>query len=415
MRRYIIVSPDRVKLVHLDGEFRLVKDVAKSLGAKAAINFGFFAMSRSHPVGSYPVGQVQMDGSNKVLSPSGAEHFHGVYKKDGEIKFWDWLPSGCEWGIRAGPRLVENGEICERSILDNRWSSGAVWNTVEKPRVAIGLRFDGKIVLAYWSSTVLRRAALDMLSFGCIEALAGDGGGSASWYDKDNETHVVSQRVVPNLFVVEGDEPYEGGYEEDMSRPKVYLSPSNQGDNVGEGNYGTEQERMEALAFAVGAYLSRAGVAVAISRPDQTKSDAIAESNAFKPAYHICIHSNASAANLKGCGKGTEGFYWPGSKGEALTKAIVSEVSALNPNGFRRTDKHTTMMEIKNTNAPCAYIEVGFHDREDEANWIIENTEKIAYAIAKVIGEHLGVPVPEVAADDSEIISLIKRISELTK
>lgn len=393
--KYIVASPEKVRFLHFNGQFRKVKDVAVEHKARAAINFGFFSMNSQHPVGSYPVGQVMLEGKNLVLSPAGIEHFHSAYKKDGKVSVWQWIPEGSDWGIRAGPRLIESGQICERSISDSAWAAGGIRPTSALPRVAIGIRADSRVVLAYWPGATIRQAAQDMLNLGCVEALAGDGGGSASWYDSKNPGHTVSQRLVPNCFIIEdGSTP---GGSDTMARLRVYLSPSNQVHNLGVGDYGTEQSRMHALAWRVGAHLAMAGADVAISRPDQSISEIVITSDTYKPAYHISLHSNA------GGGKGVEGFHWPGSvKGQTLTKDIVQALSKLNPGGYRRVEPNSTFGEITGPNAICSYIEVGFHDNPQEVEWIMREAEAIALTIAQVVCRHLGLPIPNPAPDSSQ-------------
>lgn len=175
-----------------------------------------------------------------------------------------------------------------------------------------------------------------------------------------------------------------------MVKPRVYLSPSNQKHNIGLGDYGSEQFRMRRLAWIVGKYLELQGADVAISRSDQEISEVVADSDKFKPVFHISLHSNA------GGGSGTEGFYWPGSaRGSNLTHDICHALALLNPNGFRRVKPNGSLAEIAGPDAVCSYIEIGFHDNREEAAWIICDTEMIALTIAKVICRHLELPEPD--------------------
>ena len=203
MMKHIVASPERVKLAHFGGAFRLVKDAAREVGAACAINFPFFSMAKSHPQGSYPVGQVQLNGTNVVLTPH-IEHFYGVFRKGGKVQFWHWLPNGCEWGVRAGPQLIEMRTICEMSIRDPEWVAGGIQPDASIPRVAIGIRADDAVVLAYTDGATIREFTEYMLSLGCVDALAGDGGGSASWYTPNE---AIGARAVPGMFYVEGDAP----------------------------------------------------------------------------------------------------------------------------------------------------------------------------------------------------------------
>ena len=198
----------------------MVKDAARKVNAACAINFGYFAMSKSHPVGSVPVGQVMLNGKNVVLSDK-IGHFHAVYRRANEqhLRFWNWLPDGCEWGIRAGPRLIEGGKVSEWQIPAIEWALGGIQHNTPLPRVAIGKRADEQVILAYDDAATLWDLAHKLLALGCVEALAGDGGGSASWY---TPTEQIGARAVPNMIYVEGDQPVEGE-KPDFNLPQVNL------------------------------------------------------------------------------------------------------------------------------------------------------------------------------------------------
>lgn len=52
----------------------------------------------------------------------------------------------------------------------------------------------------------------------------------------------------------------------------------------------------------------------------------------------------------------------------------------------------TTLAELRRTTAPAILIETAYHDNIDDANWIKENTDEIAKAIAEAIADYFGVP-----------------------
>jgi N-acetylmuramoyl-L-alanine amidase len=372
--RYIVAAPSKVRLLHFDGKFRLVKDAAREVNAACAINMGFFAMASTHPVGSYPVGQVMVNGENLVWPNEHCGHFHGVYRKGGAVKFWQWLPDGCDWGVRAGPRLIEGGKVCRESIQDIQWAIGGVNATVKKPRVAIGELADRRVVLAYWDDLTIFEGAEKLLALGCVEALAGDGGGSASWYTPDVQ---IGARAVPNMIYVEGDAPAP------RKTLKVYISPSQQPENLGVGDYGDEQTQMYHVAYILAARLTALPEArVMVASPGLTMASAVAGSNAWGADVHICLHSNASVKhNAVGC----EVFYCPGSVvGKRLAERVYSKLCDENPHGGRRCAA-TGFYELKQTKAPAVYIETGFHDNAEEAEWIVRSSPTIAKAIGGAV------------------------------
>jgi N-acetylmuramoyl-L-alanine amidase len=380
--RYIVAAPCRVRPLHFGGGFRLVRYAARIVGARCAINFGYFSMAATHPEGSYPVGQVTVDRTIHVWPDESCGHFHGVYYKDGALRFWHWLPEGVEWGLRAGPRLIEGGKVCDMSIADIAWELGGVLIGKKNARVAVGVRADGMVVLAYWDAVDMWQAARDMLALGCVEALAGDGGGSASWYCPETGD-AIGERVVPNMLYVEGDAPAP------TPRPhkalKLYLSPSQQPDNIGVGDYGDERAQMYRLAYVLAARLAQVDdVTVAVALPGMRMSEIVGESNYFGATVHVCLHSNAS---VKHDAIGCEVFYCPGSVvGKRLAERVYEKLCDENPHGGRRCAA-TGFYELKWTDAPAVYVEVGFHDNAEEAEWIRKSVTGIAKAIAAAISD----------------------------
>ncbi len=402
--KYIVASPFRVRFLHFNGKFRKVKDVAVEHKARAAINFGFFSMSVDHPAGSYPVGQVMVDGKNLVLSPAGIEHFHSVYKKDGKISFWQWLPAGCEWGIRTGPRLVESGQICERSISDPKWVTGGVGPTASRSRVAIGIRADSRVVLVYWEAATIRQAAQDMLNLGCVEAVAGDGGGSASWYDSENLQHTVSQRLVPNCFIVESDsseqpqpepKPSPGG-EQNMI---VCIDPGHGGPDPGALGRGCVREADVVLDISLhlGRYLKQAGIDVIFTRTtdvdlapgndDKEELQARCDvANNARADLFVSVHADAFTQSSV---RGTRCYHYPTSvKGQAAARAIadsirpMAQVAGASQN--MATISSANYYVLKNTVMPAVLVETGFVTNETDLALLCEPgyRDKMGLAIA---------------------------------
>lgn len=164
---------------------------------------------------------------------------------------------------------------------------------------------------------------------------------------------------------------------------KVYLSPSQQPDNIGVGDYGDEQGVMRRVAFIAAARLSfMDNVGVAVARSGLSLPQVVAESNTWGAGVHVCLHSNASVRHdAVGC----EVFYCPGSTvGERLARRVYGDLSRANPHGGRRCEP-TGFYELKWTDAPAVYLELGFHDNAEEAKWIRRDAVHIAKLIAAAV------------------------------
>jgi N-acetylmuramoyl-L-alanine amidase len=174
----------------------------------------------------------------------------------------------------------------------------------------------------------------------------------------------------------------------------IYLSPSVQEKNVGAGNYGTEEKRMNQVADVVEQILSIHDIKVYRNKPDMDLSTIVKESNAKKVDAHLAIHSNAYNQKVRGC----EVYcYRYGCEGEKLAKNIYDGLSKLTPTSdrgvrqgynFYGSGKH--LYEVTYTTAPAALVEVDFHDTIDGAKWIVDNITLIGKTLAKGVLDYFG-------------------------
>ena len=173
----------------------------------------------------------------------------------------------------------------------------------------------------------------------------------------------------------------------------VYLSPSVQEWNVGVGDYGTEEQRMNELADIVQAELERNGLNVVRNRPEMTLQQVVADSNAVSPRIHVALHSNAYNGNARGAEVYAHRF---GGNAENLARDIYASLSAVTPvedlgvkEGYKMFNGQG-MYELRRTTAPAALVEVSFHDNPEDARFIIDNMETIGQAIARGILNYFG-------------------------
>ena len=167
---------------------------------------------------------------------------------------------------------------------------------------------------------------------------------------------------------------------------KIYLSPSSQPANkyaVGNTN---EQEQCRKIAAKCGEALKRCGfdVRVGLSGSMYTR---VEESNAWGANAHIPIHTNAFDGKVAGF----RGMYFKTtSEGYKLVAAIEDAVAPITPGKSDGLSAQPGLYEVNNSKAPCAYLELGFHDNKEEAQYIIDHTEDLAEAICKGICNHYG-------------------------
>lgn len=163
----------------------------------------------------------------------------------------------------------------------------------------------------------------------------------------------------------------------------VFLSPSTQEYNVGYGDYGTEEYRMNRIADILEQILKSEGYTVYRNDPDKKVSSSVSMSNEIGPDIHVALHSNASSQGYSS--QGPEIFAnRPNTPGARLAEDIYEEIMKIYPDTTKgRGVLYTSSLyEIVRTNAPAVLIEIAFHDNPEDANWIINNENEIARAIA---------------------------------
>ena len=172
---------------------------------------------------------------------------------------------------------------------------------------------------------------------------------------------------------------------------KVFLSPSNQYDNVYAYGDTTEGVQCGKIAEACKVALERSGVDVMLMH-DESMQTKCAESNKFDADLHVPIHTNA----FNGKVMGTRMFcYSAGGKGMAACKAIFARLAPITPGESENIRVNSDYYEVRVPAAPTAYIECEFHDTVEGAKWIVENTVLIGETIARGICDYFGVKFVE--------------------
>lgn len=167
---------------------------------------------------------------------------------------------------------------------------------------------------------------------------------------------------------------------------KIYLSPSSQHENPYA--YGGTNEAAQCMKIALAAAdaLKRSGFEVVVG--GGTMYTRVPESNRWGADLHVAIHTNAA----NGQTTGTRCYAWKtGGDGFRAAQAIFNVLAPITPGVSEGVFEQRGWYEIKNTKAPCAYVECEFHDVAETAKWIIEHTSEIGEAIAQGICNFYGV------------------------
>ena len=180
-----------------------------------------------------------------------------------------------------------------------------------------------------------------------------------------------------------------------LKTPVIYLSPSRQPANPFAAGNTNECEQMTRIANALKPILeARYDCIVYVAQYETPISKYCRPTEAAELGadIYLAIHSNAGGG--AGHGYGTQAYYFPGSaQNKLMAENLVKAISAIAP----FTDDAEGAINGMNLLGGCGYgevrdpggfgmlsilLEVEFHDHADSAQWIIDNTEAIAAAIA---------------------------------
>lgn len=168
---------------------------------------------------------------------------------------------------------------------------------------------------------------------------------------------------------------------------RIYTSPSSQPANTYAVGNTNEQEQCRKIGAALQKAEERCGFNAMVGMTG-TMYTRVAESNQFGADLHTPIHTNAFNGSVAGL---RIMISKKGGEAEQIAKAIMEELGPITPGESDNITVDTGLYEIYATKAICVYIEVGFHDNPEEAQWIIDHTEDIAEAICKALCKHYGV------------------------
>ena len=184
----------------------------------------------------------------------------------------------------------------------------------------------------------------------------------------------------------------------------IWLSPSNQYRNIGYGEYGTEKERMNAVADVVEPILKEHGVKVYRNDPKEDIEDYTRRANELNVDLYFAIHSNGFNGKASGTvafcykfkdaeGKETEGARFS----KRVNDAIMEIYPGLN-RGVQESYKFYNgrpMWEPSASNMPACLVEIAFHDNKEDSEWILANIRPIGEKLAKAVLIHLAAEHPD--------------------
>ena len=175
--------------------------------------------------------------------------------------------------------------------------------------------------------------------------------------------------------------------------PDLFLSPSLQPFNLYV-NGGNEKQIMGYVADALEPYLQANNISFVRSNSEGTLGDAIRLSNSQNFKLHLALHSNASPAESYGQNRGVDVYYYPSSiRGKKAAEEFADNLEDIYPLEDKvRTLSTTRLGEVRQPKAPSVFLELGYHDNVDDAEWVIKNIPEIARNLAESLTEYFDIP-----------------------
>jgi N-acetylmuramoyl-L-alanine amidase len=182
-----------------------------------------------------------------------------------------------------------------------------------------------------------------------------------------------------------------------MSKIKIYLSASTQQDNIGVGNYGTEELQMFRLRDKVEQHLNATGKYIIGKNKNKSSSlsDIVKASNAFGAKLHVAFHTNAGSKQARGC----EVYYsYLNSNGEGKKAATIlyKHIEELTPSKDRGVKKDNSVYkngfyELRETNMTAILCEFIFHTNIEDVVFFLNNIDNFAKCTTNAINEYFGI------------------------
>lgn len=178
--------------------------------------------------------------------------------------------------------------------------------------------------------------------------------------------------------------------------PNIFLSPSTQERNLYVTG-GSEEYWMNLLADEMEPYLTASGIGFTRNSPGGSAARSIRQSNSGNYDLHLALHSNAAPEGRYGQVRGSDIFYYPSSvQGQRAANLIADALKTIYPNPNRvRALGSTSIGELRQTKAPSVFVELAYHDNQEDAEWITGNLPLIARTIVLALTEYFGIPFRE--------------------
>ena len=190
--------------------------------------------------------------------------------------------------------------------------------------------------------------------------------------------------------------PYDSMKEVVQLTDKVFLSPSDQDNNLVNGG-GNEQQYAQLRCNAAAEVLRSAGIEVKISSAGVGDDSngyvaSVNEAEAYGPGLYVADHTNAVGTNVSKR-RGIYIYVWPGDHdARRFAELVIEEVRPL----FGGADYPTGILdgshlyEVYGPYLTSVLMELGYHDHPDDAAVLRTKTTEMGQAVGRAIVRYFG-------------------------
>ena len=184
---------------------------------------------------------------------------------------------------------------------------------------------------------------------------------------------------------------------------KIYISPEDRASNVyassalWNGHTTNEKEQMGRCADYMERGLLRCGSFEVINAQYGNMYDRVKESNNWPADMHVAPHTTG----FNGKAAGTRVHCYPSDRSRRIGKLIQNRIAPLSPGAPDKLVEDDRLYELRASHMPAVLPEFGFHDNPEEAQWLVDNMERIAEETVQAICEYFDVAYVPPAEDDS--------------
>jgi len=384
---YEVVNPTQDEMYPVYKPGTTVKQIGEAEGATLAVNFNF----ANNDVGD-PIGRIIVNGKTVVSDGPKTLARDEMYMLPDGTWHIGKAPANAVHAWQSSPRILKDGKSYTAQSIKRDQLHSSAW-AGKAYRLAGGIKSDGNSVLVRTLDKVdMDDLEMIMLHLGCVDALNGDGGGSAYMWPHDKGwgrlmgSTVVIKKGVKGMALI-GDQ-----------KPELVIDPGHGGKDPGASGNGIIEKNM-VLDISLYQYkrLKELGIRVAMTRDSDITVESNARSALVKNSgakYCISNHINAAAPTAQGV-ETIHSIFNDGKLATALMQTIsdAGQPKRSTPVFSRKNETGNNdyyFMHRQTGSVSTVIVEYGFCTNAADADRLKTNCKVYAEAVVKAYCQFVG-------------------------